>query len=653
MRPDLTLVARDLESPSREVAARPEPIGLRAGRPGSMTALVAVLVTITLELLRAYPALAAWHPGTRDLGSVPWSTLYLAPFAGAAVLLVLLVAGDTRRLLVATAAAVAFGRGGAQLVESDLRLVLAAGALAGALALVALLATLGLPMFGTGVLAGVAVDLALQVALGTRSLIWFDTPAALLGVAVMGAWLVALAIHRSRREVFVLGRSLRSSLPLTVIGVVLVVEAHHLGALGWVAHVLSSGWLAAAVVVLAGAASGMAASVLTARHPGGPWSTVAGVGGLAIAAAVLADDAPGWWWAPVLVVAHIGVAVTLTLLVARGVGTGRRRGPVVALLGGMALVAAGLTIGDGRGVAGLAIPPPTILVALGAMAALTAVLGWCEVRPAAHRPGLVELASLLGVLAVPAAALVLSGWLAGGARVAAASGDGVRVVTYNVALAFGADGRPNVAEVAATLAELEPDVVSLQEVPRGQWLAGGVDMVGWLQRELEMPYAAFQPAVPGALHGNAVVSRHPILGVEEVRFDREGTALARGAISVLVDVPGREPIRVVGAHLPPDGTVARRLGRVDALVELWAGRPRTVIAADLNTSPHSAAARRLAASGLVSAWDPADGPGHTYPAHRPAARIDWILHSDDLEAVETAVHPSTASDHLPVLAVLR
>ena len=132
MRPDLTLVARDLESPSREAAARPEPIGLRAGRPGSMTALVAVLVTITLELLRAYPALAAWHPGTRDLGSVPWSTLYLAPFAGAAVLLVLLVAGDTRRLLVATAAAVAFGRGGAQLVESDLRLVLAAGALAGA-----------------------------------------------------------------------------------------------------------------------------------------------------------------------------------------------------------------------------------------------------------------------------------------------------------------------------------------------------------------------------------------------------------------------------------------------------------------------------------------------------------------------------------------
>jgi endonuclease/exonuclease/phosphatase family metal-dependent hydrolase len=654
VRPDPGLLARDAAIARDDARTTVEPLGLRVGRPGSVSALVAAVVVVAIELVRAYPALVAWHPGARQVGGAVWSAVYLAPFAGAAALLVAMAFGRTRPLLLVASAAVGVGRIAAQVTDGDLRLAAAAVALAAALALLGLLVTLGLPMFGTGLLAGVAVDLALQVVLGTRSLLWVEGPGPLVVVVLLVAWLVALAGHRVRREVFVLGRSVRSALPLAAIGMVLVAEAHHLAALGWVATALDGGWLAAAAVVLTGAAAGSGAAVLAARFPDAHWTPAVAAGAAAVLAATVAPEVPGWWWAPVLVLAQVAAAVGVTRAVARGVGTGPVSGPLVVLGVGVGLVAAGLAVVDGRGVFGLALPPSSVLVGLAGLLVVGALVSRRELSTRPHRPGRLELLSLVGVLLAPALALVLCGWLVGtGTRAAAATGDGVRVVTYNVALAFGADGRPNLTDVRDALVELTPDVVSLQEVPRGQLPAGGVDMVGWLQRELDMPYAAFQAAVPGALHGNAVLSRFPIVGVDELRFDRTGTALSRGALAVLVDVPGAEPLRIVGAHLPPGGAPTQQQRRVESLLRLWSGRPRTVVAADLNVEPGSRVVARLAESGLRSAWDPADGPGFTYPAREPVARIDWILHTDDLEVLEAVVHPSVASDHRPLLAVVR
>jgi endonuclease/exonuclease/phosphatase family metal-dependent hydrolase len=46
-------------------------------------------------------------------------------------------------------------------------------------------------------------------------------------------------------------------------------------------------------------------------------------------------------------------------------------------------------------------------------------------------------------------------------------------------------------------------------------------------------------------------------------------------------------------------------------------------------------------------------PGHTAPAVRPVIRIDYILHSPDLEASDVTIRESLASDHLPVSATIR
>jgi endonuclease/exonuclease/phosphatase family metal-dependent hydrolase len=618
-----------------------------------MSALVAVATVLALEMLRAYPALVVWSPGSRLLPPAAWIAAFVAPFVGAGVLVAVGLVRSPRAVLVGVAIVAAVARVAAQVAPSEMKVVFVALVLAGALALLALLATLGLPLLGAGVLAGVAIDVTLQATLGTRPLLWVSSPAALVTVVIVAFWLASLAVHRARREVFVLGRSLRSSIPLLVIGVALVAQAHLLASLGWVAHVLSSGWLAACLVIAAGAAAGTAASIWTARAPCARWAPLGMLGALAAGVLALAHHAPGWWWAPAVIAAHAGLGASLTVAGARGVGTGGVLGPVALLLVGLVLVAGGLTVLDGRGALGLSVAPPTILVALGTLAAGSVVVGRRELVPRAHLAGRVELGSLAVVLIAPAALVGLSSLVGAAQSGGVHEGDQVRIVTYNVALAFGPDGRMNLAEVGDTLSQLAPDVVALQEVPRGQLPAGGIDMLGWLGGELGMAHSAFQPAAPGALHGNAVLSRHPIVDVEQRWFGREGTALPRGAIAVLVEVPHAEPIWVIAAHLPPGGTTAQRTARVDTLVELWAGRPRTVIAADLNTQPGTSIVERLVANGLSSSWDPSSGPGHTYPADDPVARIDWILHTDDLMTTGAFVHPSTASDHRPLLAVIR
>lgn len=56
---------------------------------------------------------------------------------------------------------------------------------------------------------------------------------------------------------------------------------------------------------------------------------------------------------------------------------------------------------------------------------------------------------------------------------------------------------------------------------------------------------------------------------------------------------------------------------------------------------------------LVDAWVEAGvGDGYTFSAAKPQARIDYVLHSDDVVARTAAVLSTDASDHLPVVADL-
>jgi endonuclease/exonuclease/phosphatase family metal-dependent hydrolase len=56
---------------------------------------------------------------------------------------------------------------------------------------------------------------------------------------------------------------------------------------------------------------------------------------------------------------------------------------------------------------------------------------------------------------------------------------------------------------------------------------------------------------------------------------------------------------------------------------------------------------------LVDGWAAVGrGPGHTFPARRPLARIDHVLVSAQLRPVAADVPDTRASDHRPVVVEL-
>src|SRR5690606_25606369 len=162
-------------------------------------------------------------------------------------------------------------------------------------------------------------------------------------------------------------------------------------------------------------------------------------------------------------------------------------------------------------------------------------------------------------------------------------------------------------------------------------------------------YVAFQPSSPGALHGNAVLSRYPIGDVEVRRFVRSGTALPRGALAAVIDLPSGGDVVVISTHFPPGGSAAVRRARAEAVVALWGGERQAIIGIDANAGTSSATMEHLVEAGL----EVAESDLPTYPANRPRARIDFILHTPDLVTASVDVPLVQASDHLPVVAVLR
>jgi endonuclease/exonuclease/phosphatase family metal-dependent hydrolase len=223
----------------------------------------------------------------------------------------------------------------------------------------------------------------------------------------------------------------------------------------------------------------------------------------------------------------------------------------------------------------------------------------------------------------------------------------LRVATYNIHQGFDLRGQPSLEEIAEQLEAKQPQIIALQEVPRGWVVNGSFDALSWLAQRLDM-FVAWGPAAD-PLWGNAILSRYPIIDVDNrpmpnnahLRFDR-------AYLLVTVEV-GSERIQVVATHLHHiEREPQHRLPQVRALLEGIDWSVPTVLLGDLNAQPHHRELRLLFDSGLSGG----DAPVPTYPSNRPRRQLDYILVTshfvlENVEAIET-----TASDHRPLIGRL-
>lgn len=232
--------------------------------------------------------------------------------------------------------------------------------------------------------------------------------------------------------------------------------------------------------------------------------------------------------------------------------------------------------------------------------------------------------------------------------------DRLRILAYNVKHGLGMDGRVDLERIASVIRDLEPDVVTLQEIDSVTTRTGLTDQAAVLGELTGMRslFGGFMD-YRGGRYGMALLSRYPIVDWMNHRLPdgaEPRTALA-ARIELLRPGYGRGPrVVVVGIHLY--ATPEERLAQAVHLQRVFADEKDPVIlAGDFNSTPESPVLRLLQDEG---GWSrpPKTGSGYTFPADEPEREIDFImLRPGDRFRVREhrVVAEAVASDHRPVL----
>ncbi|MCA1618448.1 MAG: endonuclease/exonuclease/phosphatase family protein [Acidobacteria bacterium] len=235
----------------------------------------------------------------------------------------------------------------------------------------------------------------------------------------------------------------------------------------------------------------------------------------------------------------------------------------------------------------------------------------------------------------------------------------LKVMSYNIHVGIGMDKKLDLGRIADVIRRSGCDLVGLQEVDRGVERTGRVDEIKELARLTGMDYAfAHNLDYQGGQYGVAVLSRYPILAIDHRRYANTRERERRGFIRVEVEVKGRR-LNFVTTHLDyqyADGRLFETRQLLDALKDV---RGPLIVTGDFNEEPRGQVYELMRAAGFADGWRRA-GEGATYPADKPAKRIDYVFYRglgegrtprDDEDAAQS-VPDTLASDHRPVVVGL-
>lgn len=229
----------------------------------------------------------------------------------------------------------------------------------------------------------------------------------------------------------------------------------------------------------------------------------------------------------------------------------------------------------------------------------------------------------------------------------------LRVMTFNIHAGYGTDGKLDLARIAKTIRESDPDLVALQELDRKTKRSRGRDLLAELAELTEMK-SAFGKAIDfqGGEYGVGVLSRLEIVQSKVFRLPTSAGREQRVALEVLVRSPDLPKLVFVCTHFDHTSDSTDRLAQAKRLMQLFSKGPSTaIIAGDLNATPDSEPMTILKRH-----WKLADENNNpTIPSASPKKKIDYVLYEDnawELGSVNVMLERANSSDHLPVCAEL-
>ncbi len=234
-------------------------------------------------------------------------------------------------------------------------------------------------------------------------------------------------------------------------------------------------------------------------------------------------------------------------------------------------------------------------------------------------------------------------------------------MTFNVLHGAGLDGVVDLDRFARAIVALDPDVLALQEVDRGQERSLRADLAAVAAEAMGAATTRFVASMTGdpgqrwgpaprgldpgaAAYGVALLSRYPLVGWRDLHLPRIKPLVPRlrrhprrvelvheelrTAVVARLETP-EGPLVVASAHLSfmPGWSQLQLFALRRALTAGFGARTPAVLMGDLNMTPRPARA--------VTRFRPlATAP--TFPGDRPAFQIDHVLARGDVGAVVDA-----------------
>jgi endonuclease/exonuclease/phosphatase family metal-dependent hydrolase len=242
----------------------------------------------------------------------------------------------------------------------------------------------------------------------------------------------------------------------------------------------------------------------------------------------------------------------------------------------------------------------------------------------------------------------------------------LKILTWNIW------GGKFLSEVIAFLKEADPDIILLQEVIKtddgGNTGRAIAEALGYqapacaLDMKISSNWTGPQREKEVVLDfGNAIVSKYPIENVKPYDLSPEASrVIVSGDIKV-----GDEVLHVFSVHLKHNHIGEKFSSLFDDLQKEQADNllailptQNVIVAGDFNGAATSEAVQKMQV--ILTDTDPTQAP--TWSAHlkgcstcQPksvSTRFDYIFVSSNISSGICTVHPSPASDHLPVSVIL-
>ena len=252
----------------------------------------------------------------------------------------------------------------------------------------------------------------------------------------------------------------------------------------------------------------------------------------------------------------------------------------------------------------------------------------------------------------------------------------IKVLSYNVRH-FSGDGnedrKENAEKIITFLEEQNADIICLQE---SRLQRNNIFNLSKTVKDLKN-IQHYQFARSSTSYGSVTMTRYPIVNMGEIRFENSTN------ITIFTDVLiGADTVRIYNLHLQsyqiaPENygvlesmdiqnetnrkifrkvasqmkrAFALRAGQVEEIKRhMEACKYPVLVCGDFNDTPASYAYHILSKKLEDAFVESGNGVGQTYAGELPSFRIDYMLHSPQLEAYNFETIDFKFSDHLPIV----